>query len=46
MTLCPSIARCFLVSDSDDYLILVVAKDIDDFEHIHETQLACLPGVA
>lgn len=44
--LCPSIARCFLMSGSDDYLILVVARDIEDFEHIHKTQLARLPGVS
>jgi len=43
---CPSVVRCFLMSGSDDYLIMVVARDIEDFEHIHKTQLSRLPRVA
>jgi Lrp/AsnC family transcriptional regulator, leucine-responsive regulatory protein len=43
---CPSVVRCFLMSGSDDYLIMVVARDIEDFEHIHKTQLSRLPHVA
>jgi Lrp/AsnC family leucine-responsive transcriptional regulator len=46
IALCPSVTRCFLMSGADDYLVLVVARDIEDFEHIHKTQLARLPGVA
>ncbi len=43
---CPSVLRCFLMSGSEDYLILVVARDIEDFERIHKTELSRLPHVA
>lgn len=43
---CPSVSRCFLMSGSDDYLLTVVARDIEDFERIHKTQLSRLPRVA
>ena len=43
---CPSILRCFLMSGSDDYLALVVARDIEDYENIHRNQLSRLPRVA
>lgn len=43
---CPSVTRCFLMSGSDDYLALVLAKDIEDFERIHRTELSRLPRVA
>lgn len=43
---CPSVIRCFLMSGSDDYLIMVVARDIEDFERIHKTELSRLPHVA
>ena len=43
---CPSIARCFLMSGSDDYLAIVLARDIEDFERIHRTELSRLPRVA
>lgn len=43
---CPSITRCFLMSGSDDYVAIVLAKDIDDFERIHRTELSRLPRVA
>lgn len=43
---CPSVVRCFLMSGTDDYLLTVVARGIEDFEHIHRTQLSRLPRVA
>lgn len=43
---CPSVVRCFLMSGSDDYWLTVLARDIQDFEHIHKTQLSRLPRVA
>jgi len=43
---CPSIVRCFLMSGSDDYVAIVVAKDIQDFERIHRTELSRLPRVS
>src|SRR5882724_8722424 len=43
---CPSVVRCFLMSGSDDYLLIVLARDIEDFERIHRTELSRLPRVA
>jgi DNA-binding Lrp family transcriptional regulator len=43
---CPSIIRCFLMSGSDDYLAIVLARDIEDFERIHRTELSRLPRVS
>jgi DNA-binding Lrp family transcriptional regulator len=43
---CPSVARCFLMSGTDDYILIVMAKDIEDFERIHRMELSRLPGVA
>ncbi len=43
---CPSVIRCFLMSGTDDYLLVVLARDIEDFERIHRTELSRLPGVS
>jgi Lrp/AsnC family transcriptional regulator, leucine-responsive regulatory protein len=43
---CPSVIRCFLMSGSDDYVAIVLARNIEDFEHIHRTELSRLPRVA
>lgn len=43
---CPSVVRCFLMSGNDDYLVTVIARGIEDYEHIHKTQLSRLPKVA
>jgi Lrp/AsnC family leucine-responsive transcriptional regulator len=43
---CPSVSRCLLMSGTDEYLVVVMAKNIEDFEQIHRTQLSRLPGVA
>lgn len=43
---CPSVVQCLLMSGSDDYLLTVVARDIEDFEAIHTRQLSRLPRVA
>ncbi len=43
---CPSVVRCLLMSGSDDYLLTVLTRDIEAFEHIHKTQLSRLPRVA
>jgi DNA-binding Lrp family transcriptional regulator len=32
-----SALRCFLMSGSDDYIALVMARDIADFERVHRT---------
>ena len=43
---CPSVTRCFLMSGSDDYLAIVLARDIEDYECIHRSELSRLPHVA
>jgi Lrp/AsnC family transcriptional regulator, leucine-responsive regulatory protein len=42
----PSVVSCHLMSGEDDYLLIVMARDLTDFERIHKEQLARLPGVA
>lgn len=42
----PSVVSCHLMSGEDDYLVIVMARDLADFERIHKEQLARLPGVA
>jgi Lrp/AsnC family leucine-responsive transcriptional regulator len=46
VTRCASVIRCYFMSGYDDYELLVLCRDIADFEHIHKTQLARLPHVA
>jgi Lrp/AsnC family transcriptional regulator, leucine-responsive regulatory protein len=43
---CPDVISCHLMSGSDDYHLEVVARDIADFERIHNQHLARMPGVA
>jgi DNA-binding Lrp family transcriptional regulator len=42
----PSIISCHMMSGEDDYIITVLARDLEDFERIHKEQLSRLPGVA
>jgi DNA-binding Lrp family transcriptional regulator len=42
----PSIISCHMMSGEDDYIIVVLARDLADFERIHKEQLSRLPGVA
>jgi DNA-binding Lrp family transcriptional regulator len=41
----PQIVECVLVSGEQDYRLTVIARDLDDYERIHRTALARLPGV-
>lgn len=41
----PQIVECMLVSGEQDYRLKVIARDLDDYERIHRTGLARLPGV-
>ena len=43
---CPSVVRCLLMSGTDDYVLIVMAEDIEDFERIHRMELSRLPHVA
>ena len=42
----PSIVSCHLMSGEDDYLVTVMARDLADFERIHNQHLTRLPSVA
>jgi DNA-binding Lrp family transcriptional regulator len=35
---CPSVLSCYLMSGSSDYLMSVLARDIEDFERVHKRQ--------
>jgi Lrp/AsnC family transcriptional regulator, leucine-responsive regulatory protein len=39
------ILECHLMSGQFDYLLRVVARDAEDYERIHRTRLARLPGI-
>lgn len=41
----PEILECHLMSGQFDYLLRVVARDAEDYERIHRTHLARLPGL-
>ena len=43
---CDSVLRCWLMSGSDDYLLMLLVRDLVDFERVHKTQLSRLPHVA
>ena len=42
----PEIMSCHLMAGDFDYLVLVVVRDVADYEVLHRTHLAQLPGVA
>jgi len=42
----PEIMECYLMTGEADYLVRVVAHDIDAFEALHTGALTRLPGVA
>ena len=41
----PSVHACYLMSGEMDYLLRVVARNIEDFERIHRRVLSSLPHV-
>lgn len=42
----PSVASCHLLSGGEDYLLILLARDLQDFERIHRQELTKLPGVS
>ena len=42
----PEIMNCHLMAGQFDYLVHVVVRDVADYEVLHRTHLAQLPGVA
>ncbi|MCA0202102.1 MAG: Lrp/AsnC family transcriptional regulator, partial [Proteobacteria bacterium] len=45
MKVMPEVLECHLMSGQFDYLLRVVAQDAEDYERIHRTRLARLPGI-
>jgi len=43
---CPDVVSCYLMSGTDDYLVQVQARDMQDYERIHKQHLSRMPGVA
>ena len=43
---CPEVFSCYLMSGTDDYLVMVAARDIADYERVHKDVLSRIPGVA
>lgn len=41
----PSVLACHLLSGAEDYLLILRARDLNDFERIHRDELSKLPGV-
>lgn len=42
---CPGLRSCHLMAGSADYLLQVSVNDVEDYERIHRTHIAGLPGV-
>tara|TARA_R110000744_G_scaffold220833_4_gene339824 strand:+ start:54224 stop:54700 length:477 start_codon:yes stop_codon:yes gene_type:complete len=42
----PEVMECYLMSGDADYLIRVLVRDANDYEHVHREILSSLPGVA
>jgi Lrp/AsnC family transcriptional regulator, leucine-responsive regulatory protein len=42
----PEIIECYLMAGGTDYLLRVVARDVEDFERIHRERLAKMPHIA
>ena len=42
----PEVMECYLMTGSADYLVRIVARDVDDLERIHSTRLTRLAGVS
>ncbi len=42
----PSVLRCHLMSGRNDYLMVVKAASLEDYERIHRQEIATLPRVA
>ncbi len=42
----PNVMACHLMAGAADYLVEVACDDVADYERIHRTHLATLPGVA
>ncbi len=42
----PEVVSCYLMAGNSDYLVKVAVEDVADYERIHRTHMARLPGVS
>lgn len=42
----PEIIECYLMAGGTDYVLRVVARDVEDFERLHREKLAKLPNIS
>ena len=42
----PEVVSCYLMAGNSDYLVKVAVADVADYERIHRTHMARLPGVS
>ena len=42
----PSVLNCHLMSGREDYLLIVMARSLEDYARIHRQEIATLPRVA
>lgn len=43
---CPEVMSCHLMAGNADYLVQVACADVEDYERVHRTYLAQMPGVS
>jgi Lrp/AsnC family transcriptional regulator, leucine-responsive regulatory protein len=43
---CPNVQMCYLMSGEHDFILRVVARDLQDFERVHKQWLSAMPYVA
>lgn len=43
---CPEVMSCHLMAGNADYLVHVMCDDVADYERIHRSHIALLPGVS
>ncbi len=41
----PEVMECYLMTGSSDYLLRMVARDVEDLERLHAQRLTRIPGV-
>jgi Lrp/AsnC family transcriptional regulator, leucine-responsive regulatory protein len=42
----PEVMECYLMTGSSDYLLRMVARDVEDLERLHSQRLTRIPGVS
>jgi DNA-binding Lrp family transcriptional regulator len=42
----PEVMECYLMTGSSDYLLRMVARDVEDLERLHAQRLTRIPGIS